>query len=501
MCALPDLVKQSQVDSIRSGNAQYAALMDERDAFYEGSKSAAWPYIEAWVTKQYANKKTRERVAERWSFIPLLKQVVDTLATAYMAPPSRRLQVNGAEVAPESAEAAAFALWQKKVDLDSLGREMQRRSILRNSTWLWIQWDGHNALPRYNVVSPARIIAKLDAAYGTDIQRAEWIWVERQKDQLTEANTAKLGRDLFDAYQREGERVVHCVVDKYGNIQPGQQFEYPDLDDYPFVRVAEIDGDLYPEGGDDLLNETNSYHNRVAEERWAMHMAAFPQLVISGEERESIDQQQLGPGMAVVLTDKGASASYLTPNGSLIEAAEMRERICRAWLRARNLPADMWSGGGTIESGHSREIQRLPLMEDRALRLRSWSWYESEMWRLTCVVRKAHVEFLDYSSVKWGGTPRVFPADLTHTEMVAIFAAPKSFLTPKEAYELARMEWQDGTSSPVAWMQQQEPGLAEEDALKRIAGNKRLAAPLAPIDPVAEALARNIGADDGNEAV
>lgn len=451
-----------------------------REALYSGCRADAKAYVEAWINARYDSTRTRQMLFKAFGWAPLTRMVVDTLATAYMAPPVRRLvDYNAQELGDDDAAQAALRVYAEALNLDGLGASFEAKTILLNSAWMWVQWDPYVALPRYEIVSPARIVALPHEAWPTDVQQSHWIAVERRAAQVTAATGWTTPPRRFDMYRREADGTVsHQCVDVYGKRVPGTP-EYPPLRDYPLVRVAELeDGDLYPEGADDLLEEPLNYGVGVAESRIAMRYSAFPQWTLSRATQAQVQNIVVGPGVLLPL-DEAQELKIVEPGNSVQAADALRNEHVQRWLRTRSLPSDLWGGDGKVESGLSRFVQRIPLIEQRTKRLHKWRQYEAALWDATTAVRKAHVLWQggDYA-FEWAGTPRVNPPDLTETRMVASFPDVQATLTPAEQYELLRKRWEDGLESPADTVAK-ERSIDRDAAALIVAENKRASAPVA----------------------
>lgn len=490
------IVNASLDTAARSGLSQYFAELAAREAMYKGSRREAEAYVRSFLADRYALDDQRKALWHFFGWSPLARLVVDTLATAYLATPSRTLiGPDGAEYPPESAEAAAFDLHNRTQDLDTLGSAFEARSILLNSAWVWAQWDPYEAAARYEIVSPAQIRAEAHPSWPTHVQRCRWIAVERAAVAMT---TGQIVPRRFDCYRRQPDGMVtHEVTDDYGRPVKGFP-SYPPLRDFPLVRMAEVDSaDFYPEGNDDLLAEPLAYALGIAEERFAAKYSAFPQMIVAGLRVQEI--ATVGPGIVTSFSDPSAQASYLQPGDTLNKAHELRLQHLQEWLRSRKLPPDLMTGDGKVESGIARYMQRLGLIEDRQDRLPQWRHYEAALWNATTAVRLAHTQARDYAP-EWSGTPRVVPEDMTMTRCDAVFPKINPLLSPTEEHALLRLRWEDGLESPADQLMRENPGLNETEALQRIADNKRRSAPVAPTqapDPTVLALTQLAGASGG----
>ena len=64
------------------------------------------------------------------------------------------------------------------------------------------------------------------------------------------------------------------------------------------------------------------------------------------------------------------------------------------------------------------------------------------------------------------------------------YREPQALVDEKAEYELERMRWEDGTSSPVSWMMKKNPELSEDQAKEKIKENIRLYNELNALEPV-----------------
>lgn len=433
----------------------------------------------------------------------VLPKIVDTLATAYADPPTRRWVTGGAE-APESS------ILRGIFERDGIDGRLQA------------------ALRRAKLLSGCIVGAYVGARGRWQVQivpldLCRFETHEQFPDQLTSITFPLVrehdehGKPIKSDGDSQGVRVYQVWTDteiRYENGDGEEDFFWePDEDDdgnpiigddgvparravvrrsnpygripYTILRLVEPDSMATFGGGLAWAADTMCAINGIETNAdLSAHFEAHGHWVAVNLGLTEGKRPRFGiGGMTAIDNVDGAqeraapSLQNVAQNGSYGQLAEYRTERIKDLMRAAGVPESEIQRGGNAPSGVARYIERKPLLEQRRSDIRNLTFFEREFSDL--LIRVYNADIAERSGGKVAPIPERLPLEVT-------FADEDLILEPKDLADLTNARADAGLISPSRYVRDMtgQTVASDEAAVELIRRNRALFAAIDAGEPV-----------------
>lgn len=406
------LYTKVDITELQNKHDAYSALRREymsKLCLYKDVQSGWNDYVVEKVEKMINNFQLRADLLKNFQYINILKQIIDTLSSAYQS-----------NVKRVSDDELALSLYEDKLDVNLL--QLDRYSHLFNTCFLHIQLKEDK--PFYEIVTPNRIYACLDDIYQNDVQRAEYIAIEYYTSPTE--HTGKNSETVYLLYRREEDGLVYGYkVDSNFNIL---ETRVEKLRDYPITKLDldPISADFFPVGNDNLVEypifclALQSYI--VLSFKYSAVPVGFTTIPYDKEK----GPLSVGPGSLIQSNAPDQKFEFVSSSSDHNELARFVIDRLKEWAKTYNIPSDNFNISSELSSGIARQIARKPLSDYINQRVKVLEYFEQQLYHLV-------IRFLNDCNIGYSlNEDADFLVKIEYSDVVQ---------TPKEKVEVQTMKF------------------------------------------------------------